>query len=229
MQADADRAPRRAPAGKRRVPPQRAAIDRVAAAPFADHAGQREGVAEERERGVRVATISSPFLGRASVSRSHKFEMCAGVKKPTNSLACGALPGVSVRRTAARAARLTSVRARDDRRTILFEVFGKVQGVSSVNTRRRRPHELDLAGWCLNDRSQIRAGRGVRRGRGDRSILHLDLGTIGSPKSKLKRAEIVDEEDDRRAPRSPSRSEMTHLEHAVRACASPRAVLADRA
>jgi len=54
VQADADRARLAEPRLERRVPPQRATIDRVAAAALSDDPCKREGVAEERERGVQV-------------------------------------------------------------------------------------------------------------------------------------------------------------------------------
>ena len=41
-------------------------------------------------------------------------------------------------------------------RAILFEVFGKVQGVFFRKYTQAKARELDLAGWCLNtDRKSV--------------------------------------------------------------------------
>ena len=79
-------------------------------------------------------------------------------------------------------------------RTILFEVFGKVQGVFFRKYTQAKARELDLAGWFLNtDRKSV---QGAACGEAA-AVAQFStwLATIGSPKSKIKRAEIVDAED----------------------------------
>ena len=85
-------------------------------------------------------------------------------------------------------------------RAILFEVFGKVQGVFFRKYTQAKARELDLAGWCLNtDRKSV---QGAACGEAA-AVAQFStwIATIGSPKSKIKRAEIVDAEDVGELPR----------------------------
>ena len=79
-------------------------------------------------------------------------------------------------------------------RTILFEVFGKVQGVFFRKYTQKKAQELDLAGWCLNtDRKSV---QGAACGEAAAiAAFSTWISEVGSPKSKIKRAEIVDAED----------------------------------
>ena len=79
-------------------------------------------------------------------------------------------------------------------RTILFEVFGKVQGVFFRKYTQAKARELDLAGWCLN--TDHKSVQGAACGEAA-AVAQFSawLSEVGSPKSKIKRAEIVDAED----------------------------------
>ena len=72
-----------------------------------------------------------------------------------------------------------------------YEVFGKVQGVFFRKHTQRKASELGLAGWCLNsDRNTV---QGEACGNAEAiAAFSTWLSTVGSPKSKIKRAEIFD-------------------------------------
>ncbi len=78
--------------------------------------------------------------------------------------------------------------------SVNFEVFGKVQGVFFRKYTQQEGTKLGLVGWCMNtDEGTV---KGVMQGKEDAVKKMKEwLSKVGSPKSKIDRAEFKSERE----------------------------------